>query len=80
MSASWHFWSDWPMFKFMIEGLKLLTFKGDILSIENSYQYGPVCLDKSVRNSGLLEKIFRFSYKEMSKKYQYLVTFVNKNN
>lgn len=80
MAASWHFWSSWPMFRFMIKGLNTLSVNGEILSLDNSYQYGPVCLDRKVRNSGLLEKIFTFAYSEMSKKYPYLITFVNKNN
>jgi len=45
MSASWHFWSRWPMFAFMIEHLGELEYLGQKLSVENSYQYGPVCID-----------------------------------
>lgn len=80
MAASWIYWSKWPMFKHMIKGLTSISYRGIQLTTENSYQYGPVCLDKSVRNSGLLEKIFTFSYNEISNKYPILVTFVNKNN
>lgn len=80
MAASWDYWSKWPMFKHMINELSSITYKGHQLTTENSYQYGPVCLDKSVRNSGLLEKIFSFSYNEISSRFPILVTFVNKNN
>ena len=80
MSASWHFWSRWPMFAFMIEHLGELEFLGQKLSVENSYQYGPVCIDKSVRGSGVLEAIFDFAREAMSKRFPILVTFINKVN
>lgn len=80
MSASWAYWSKWPMFAFMIKDLPKLTYLGQTLSVDNSYQYGPVCIDKSVRGSGLLEKLFDFALESMSKRYPILVTFVNKIN
>lgn len=80
MAASWQFWSAWPMYSFMMDDLKNLTYLGQTLNAENSYQYGPICIDKSVRGSGVLEKIFDFARAEMSKKYPILVTFINKTN
>jgi hypothetical protein len=77
MSASWQFWSKWPMFVHMIKDLPKLNYLGQTLTIDNSYQYGPVCIDKSVRGSGLLEKLFDFALESMSKRYPILVTFVN---
>lgn len=80
MAASWDFWSAWPIFSFMVEGLSSIDYQGQTLDVENSYQYGPVCIDKSVRGTGILEEIFDFSLKEMSKRFPILVTFVNKKN
>ena len=80
MAASWQFWSRWPMFAYMIKDLPNLTYLGQRLSVENSYQYGPICIDKSVRGSRVLKEIFDFSREEMSKRYPILVTFVNKIN
>ncbi len=80
MSASWGYWSKWPMFAFMIEDLPNLTYLGKTLSVENSYQYGPVAIDKRVRGTGVLEQLFDFALESMSKKYDILVTFVNKIN
>lgn len=80
MSASWQYWSKWPMFAFMIEDLPKLEYLGQTLRIGNSYQYGPVCIDKRVRGSGLLEQLFDFALESMSQKYPILVTFVNKVN
>ncbi len=80
MAASWEFWSQWPMFAYMIEGLGELNYLGHQLDTTNSYQYGPICIDKSVRGSGVLEAIFDFARAEMAKRYPVLVTFVNKIN
>lgn len=80
MAASWEFWSVWPMFQYMIKNLKNKKYLGQTLSTKNSYQYGPVCIDKSVRGSGVLESIFDFAREKMSKKYPILVTFINKTN
>jgi hypothetical protein len=80
MAASWQFWSRWPMFAHMIKDLPNLTYLGQTLSVDNSYQYGPVCIDKSLRGSGMLEEIFDFSRREMAKRYPILVTFINKIN
>lgn len=80
MAASWQFWSRWPMFAHMISELNQLTYQGFQLSTENSYQYGPVCVDKSVRSSGVFEGVFNFALKGMSERYPVLVTFINKIN
>lgn len=80
MSASWNFWSRWPMFAFMVEDLPNLEYLGQKLSVQNSYQYGPVCVDKEYRGSGVLEKIFDFARENMAKRFPILVTFINKIN
>ena len=80
MCASWSFWSAWPMFRFMLKGLGNLSYKGMVLSETNSYQYGPICIDKSQRGSDVLPLLFDFAREEMSSRYPILVTFINKNN
>ena len=80
MSASWKFWSNWPMFAFMIEDLPNLSYLGQKLSVENSYQYGPICVHKEYRGQKILENLFETARKSMTKKYPILVTFINKIN
>jgi hypothetical protein len=80
MAASWGFWSQWPMFEFMIENLADSTYLNQMITIDNSYQYGPVCVDKAVRGQGVFEKIFIFALAEMNKRYPIMVTFINKVN
>jgi len=80
MAASWTFWSQWPMFAFMVKNLHDATCLEEVITPENSYQYGPVCVDKSVRGAGVFEKIFHFALAEMAKRYPIMVTFINKIN
>ena len=80
MAASWEFWSKWAMFEHMIKDLPNLEYKGERLSEKNSYQYGPICIDKRYRGTSMLRDIFEFSRTHMAKRYPILVTFVNKTN
>ncbi|VEH39570.1 Uncharacterised protein [Fusobacterium varium] len=48
LAGSWNFWQPWPLFTYMIEHLKEFELNGETLTVENSYQYGPVCLDKNI--------------------------------
>lgn len=80
MAASWEFWSRWTMFEYMIKDLSNLEYLGRQLSVENSYQYGPICIDKSLRGTNMLKDIFNFSLGHMAKRYPILVTFVNQIN
>lgn len=80
MAASWGFWSQWPMFEFMVKHLHDSTYLEQPICVDNSYQYGPVCVDKSVRGLGVFEKIFEFALAKMSLRYPIMVTFINKIN
>jgi hypothetical protein len=50
------------------------------MTTENSYQYGPICIDKDYRGTGLFEKVFAFSLNSMADRYPYMVTFINQIN
>ena len=80
MAASWEFWSKWPLFQFMIADLPSTTYLGEVLSTENSYQYGPICIDKVYRTSDVLPNLFEFSRQQMSKRYPIMITFINHIN
>ena len=80
MAASWEFWSDWPFFAYMIEKLPEFTFENKTLTRQNSYQYGPICIDKSVRGTGVFEQVFYASLASMKERYPIMVTFINQIN
>lgn len=80
MAASWDYWSAWPLFRFMIDDLPNTVYLGRTLSIANSYQYGPVCLDKPYRGTGMLASLFDFSRRTMAARFPVLITFINREN
>ncbi len=80
MAASWDYWSAWPLFAYMIEDLPNIKYLGLVLSTKNSYQYGPICIDKKYRSTDVLPNLFEFSRREMKKRYPILITFINKIN
>lgn len=80
MCASWQYWLAWPIFEYMASFLETLEFDGTKLNMNNSYQYGPICVSKECRGSGVFENIFEFARVNMNKKYPILVTFINKIN
>ena len=80
LAASWEFWKEWPFFQYMIEILPDNSYNGEPLTVANSYQYGPVCVDKDYRGTGVFEKVFFASLESMESRFPYMVTFVNKVN
>lgn len=80
MAASWDYWKEWPLFEHMIKYLEEDEYIGKTITINNSYQYGPVCIDKDYRGGEVLFNLFEFSRKEMNKRFEILITFINKIN
>lgn len=80
LAAPWTFWSQWPFFQNMIRILGEYRFEGVTLTEENSYQYRPVCVDRSYRGRGLFERVFAASLRTMEDRYPIMATFVNQAN
>jgi hypothetical protein len=80
MAASWQYWSAWPLFQYMINDLPNIQYLGYTFSTENSYQYGPICIDKQYRGTEVLPNLFEFSRLQMKDKYPVLITFINQIN
>ena len=80
MAASWAYWSQWPLFQHMIRDLGNTSYRGEILTTENSYQYGPICIDAKYRGTDVLPGLFDFSRQQMSRRFPFLITFINQIN
>ncbi|MDO5734356.1 MAG: GNAT family N-acetyltransferase [Eubacteriales bacterium] len=80
MAASWEYWSAWPLFEYMIEDLANTTYCGEQMSTKNSYQYGPIAIDKEYRGKGVMKELFDYSLASMAERYPYMLTFVNQIN
>ena len=79
-AGSWEYFEQWEIFNFMVSRFPKLSFNGNKITTENSFQDGPVCIDKNYRGNGVLNLIFEEMRIEFYKKYPISVTFINKVN
>lgn len=78
--ASWKYFAQWEIFNYMVSRFSQLSFDGREITTENSFQYGPVCIDKKYRGTGLLPLIFEEMRIELLKRFPISITFINKIN
>ncbi len=79
-AGNWEYFKQWEIFNVMISRFPNLSFRNTEITIQNSFQYGPICLDKDYRSKGLLNVIFEEMRVEFIKKYLISITFINKVN
>ncbi|WP_309608005.1 GNAT family acetyltransferase [Flavobacterium sp.] len=79
-AASWAFFSQWPIFEYMISMFPRYKFRDFEMNTISSFQYGPVCIHKDFRGQGLIKDLFEFMRIHTVKKYPIAVTFINKIN
>ncbi len=79
-AGSWDFFSQWPIFPYMVSRFPLLDFQDTPITETNSFQYGPVCIDRSIRGSGIFPQLFATMRSGMADRYPIGVTFINKIN
>ena len=80
LAGDWDFFAQWAIFKVMIDRLPLLSFQQQEITVKNSFQYGPVCLDRSSRGSQVLPQLFELMRSNFAPKFPIGVTFINKIN
>jgi hypothetical protein len=79
-AGSWDYFSQWPIFNRMTSLFPKLEFRNFEITTTNSFQYGPICIDKKYRGQGLINRFFEFMRAHIVKKYPLGLTFINKNN
>lgn len=79
-AESWDFFSQYPIFEYMISLFPTLTFLDFEINSITSFQYGPICIDKKYRGKGLINVLFEFMRIHIVKRYPLSLTFINKNN
>lgn len=79
-AAPWEFWEAWPLFRHMIDIIPDYEFEGKRLVVSDSYQYGPVCVDRSIRGTGAFEDLFYASLAQFRDRFPLMLTFVNQIN
>ena len=79
-AAPWEFWSAWPLFRHMMDIIPDYKFEGEKLILNKTYQYGPMCVDRSIRGTGAFEKLFLASLNDFRDRFPVMLTFVNSIN
>jgi uncharacterized membrane protein len=79
-AESWDFFSQYPIFEYMISLFPKLNFLDFEINATTSFQYGPICIDKNYRGQGLLKLLFEFMRFHIVKRYPLGLTFINKTN
>ncbi len=79
-AAPWEFWSAWPLFRHMIDIIPDYEFEGRRLTVSDSYQYGPMCVDRSIRGTGAFQQLFFVSLDQFRDRFRVMLTFVNQIN
>lgn len=79
-AAQWEFWEEWPLFRHMMDIIPNYSFEGKPLILEETYQYGPMCIDSSIRGTGAFEKLFFASLSMFKDRFPIMLTFVNQIN
>ena len=80
LTSAWDFYLQWPIIVKMESILPTLTLNNDILTIENSFQYGPVCIDEAFRGQAILKQLFDSVQTEYRGRFSFAITFINMVN
>lgn len=79
-AASWKYFEQWEIFNYMVSRFPKLSFQGQEITTQNSFQYGPVCIDKKYRGQGLFNQLFEEMRLEFVNRYPISITFINQVN
>ncbi|MEE3717785.1 hypothetical protein V2H45_13670 [Tumidithrix elongata RA019] len=79
-AGSWQFFSQWEIFPFMVSRFPNLSFQGKQITVENTFQYGPICIDRRLRGSGVFLQLFETMRSNFSTRFPMGVTFINRLN
>jgi hypothetical protein len=80
LAGDWEFFSQWEIFRVMISRLPKLRLQNREITVDNSFQYGPICIDISIRGSQVFPRLFDLMRLSFAPKFPIGITFINKLN
>ncbi len=80
LAGDWEFYAQWEIFRLMISRLPELKFQDRELSVDRTFQHGPICIDLAMRGSSVFPQLFEFMRSSFALKFPIGVTFINKLN
>ena len=78
--TSCRYGTQFPILQTMIGRLNELVMEGNRLTEENTFIYGPVCIAKSARGSGILNGLYQALKKIASLHYSFCILFISDKN
>jgi hypothetical protein len=78
--GTWEYYSQWPIFPYMVSRFPQLEFQGTPITTQNTFQYGPVCIDRALRGAGRLLPLFEAMRSSFATRFPIGLTFINQAN
>ena len=78
--TSCRYGTQFPILQTMIGRLNELAIEGNRLTEENTFIYGPVCIAKSARGSGILNSLYQALKEIASLHYYFCILFISDKN
>jgi hypothetical protein len=80
LAGDWKFFSQWEIFRVMMARLPELKFQSREITVDRSFQYGPVCIDVNLRGSNIFPELYALMRSSFAPKFPIGITFINKIN
>ncbi len=80
LAGDWTFFSQWEIFRVMVDRLPKLRFQDREITVDRSFQYGPICIDRAMRGSDIFPQLFDLMRSNFALRFSVGVTFINKLN
>jgi hypothetical protein len=78
--TSFAYSTQFPVLKAMMDKLDRVIIEGSSLTEENTFIYGPVCIAKSARGTGILNGLYQTLKEHTSSHYSFCILFISDKN
>ena len=79
-SSSFEYSKQVPLLAYMMKLFKTITYRNRPIDSYRSFIYGPVCIDRHLRGSGLLSGLFDALMHQLSGRFEIGTLFISQNN
>ena len=80
LKIEWAYASQWAIINRLEEALPTFRLENQAITVQNSCQYGPVCIDEDFRGKDILTRLFEAIQKASAANFPIILTFINHQN
>jgi hypothetical protein len=81
LAAGWELFAQWPIFPYMTTRFPALPpYQSIQITADNTFQYGPICIDQAWRGTDAFPMLFNAVCSGMRDRFAIGVTFINQAN